>query len=56
MLDALFGYSWIALFDVRTRKILARIDGPIYVTAFLSPSGKIIAVRKGDKVKLYRVD
>jgi hypothetical protein len=55
-LDAIFGYSRIALFDVASRHIVARIDGPAYTTAVLSPSGKLIAVTHSNKVHLYRVD
>jgi hypothetical protein len=55
-LDGLFGYSRIALFDVSSRQILARIDGPAYTSAILSPSGKLIAVEHEDRIRLYRVD
>lgn len=54
--DALFGYSRIALFEVASRQILARIDGPAYTSASLSPSGKLIAVEHEGKIRLYRVD
>jgi hypothetical protein len=52
--DAIFGYSRIALFDVASRRIIARIDGPAYIYAVLSPAGKIIAVNHGSSVRLYR--
>ena len=55
-LDGLFGYSRIALFDVASRQILARIDGPAYTSAILSPSGKLIAVEHEERIHLYRVD
>jgi hypothetical protein len=57
--DSIFGYSRIALFDVTSRRILARIDGPAYTWAALSPNGKQIAsIHKGTtiSVKLYRVE
>lgn len=54
-LDALFGYSRIALFDVATRSIIARIDGPSGTSATLSPSGSLIATWNGDKIRLYRI-
>jgi hypothetical protein len=54
--DAFFGYSRIALFDVASRRILVRIDGAAYSSAVLSPSGKLIAVTHGNKVRLFRVD
>jgi len=55
-LDALFGYSRIALFDVASRQIVARIDGPAYTSAVLSPSGKLIAVEHMSKIRLYRAN
>lgn len=55
-LDAIFGYSRIALFDVASRRILTRIDGAAYTFAASSPSGKLIAVTHDKKVRLYRVD
>jgi hypothetical protein len=55
-LDAIFGFSRIALFDVTSRRILARINGPAYTSAALSPSGKSFAVTHDRKVRLYRVD
>lgn len=55
-LDNLFGYSRIALFDVASQSILAHINGPAYTWAALSPSGKLIAVLHGDRIRLYRVD
>jgi hypothetical protein len=54
-LDSIFGYSRIALFDVSSRHILARIDGPAYTSAALSPNGQLISVLHGKKVHLYRV-
>jgi hypothetical protein len=53
--DALFGYTRIALFDVKSRRILARIDGPDSASAFLSPTGQRIAVAHADKIRLYHV-
>ena len=59
-LDGIFGYSRIALFDVTSKQILARIDGPAYTSAALSPDGRKIAVIHRERVKirlsLYRVD
>ncbi len=54
-LDALFGYSRIALFDVASRSIIARIDGPSGTWATLSPSGRLIATWGGSKIRLYRI-
>jgi hypothetical protein len=55
-LDALFAYSRIALFDVASRQILARIEGPAYTSAVLSPSGKLIAVEHMSKIRFYRAN
>lgn len=55
-LDAIFGYSRIALFDVASRRILALINGRAYTWAALSPKGNLIAVLHGDKVNFYRVN
>jgi hypothetical protein len=55
-LDGIFGYSRIALFDVPSRRILARIDGRAYTWAALSPVGNLIAVLHGDRVNFYRVN
>jgi len=59
-LDAIFGYSRIALFDVTSKQILAHIDGPAFTFAALSPDGRNIAVIHSERVKirlmLYRVD
>ncbi len=55
-LDGVFGYSRIALFDVESRHILARIDGPAYTSAALSPLGKQISVLHGSKIHLYHVN
>jgi hypothetical protein len=57
LLDSIFGYSRIELFDVNSHRSLTRIDGPADTSASLSPSGKIIAVVTHDgKLRLYRVD
>lgn len=59
-LDSIFGYSRIALFDVTSKQILTRIDGPAYTSATLSPDGRQIAVIHRERVKirlrLYRVE
>ena len=55
-LDFIFGYSRIALFDVPSRRLIARVDGRAYTWAALSPEGNLIAVLHGDKVNFYRVD
>lgn len=55
-LDGILGYSRIALFDVSSRRTLARIDGRAYTWAALSPDGNLIAVLHGDKVNFYRVN
>ena len=60
-LDAIFGYSRIALFDVTRRQLLVRIDGPAYTSAALSPNGRRIAtIHRGSQakveVKLYSAD
>lgn len=59
-LDAIFGYSRIALFDVTSKQMLARIDGPAYTSAALSPDGRQIAVIHRERVRirlrLFRVD
>lgn len=54
-LDALFGYSRIAVFDTASRRILARINGRAYTWAALSPEGKQVAVLHDGKVSFYRV-
>ncbi len=51
-LDAIFGYSRIALFDVDSKQIVARIDGPAYTSATLSPDGRQIAVIHRERVKI----
>jgi len=57
LLDSIFGYSRVELFDVNSRRALMRIDGPTDTDAALSPSGKIIAVvTSGGMLRLYRVD
>jgi len=56
MFDAIFGFSRVVLFDVSTKTVIKRIDGPAYVSAALSPSGKRVAILKGGKVRLYEVD
>jgi hypothetical protein len=56
MFDAIFGFSRVVLFDVSTRSVIKRIDGPAYVSASLSPSGKRVAILKGGKVRLYEAD
>jgi hypothetical protein len=55
-LDAIFGFSRIAVFDVESREMLLRIDGPAYTTALMSPSGKTVAVAHGNTIRLYRVN
>jgi hypothetical protein len=55
-LDFIFGYSRIALFDVPSRRILARIDGRAYTWAALSPDGNLVAVLHGEKINFYRVN
>jgi hypothetical protein len=58
-LDSIFGYSRIALFDVTSKRMLFRLDGPAYTSATLSPEGRLIAtIHRGRKieVRLYRVD
>ncbi len=55
MFDSIFGFSRIVVFDVPSGRIVSRIDGPAYTSAALSPSGKLIAVLRGSKVRLYRV-
>ena len=59
-LDAIFGYSRIALFDVTSKQMLTRIDGPAFTFAALSPDGRKIAVIHNERVKirlrLFRVD
>jgi hypothetical protein len=54
-LDGIFGYSRIAIFDVASRRILARINGRAYTWAALSPEGNLVAVLHDDKVSFYRV-
>jgi hypothetical protein len=54
-LDSIFGFSRIAVFDVETRHMLLRIDGPAYTTALMSPSGKTVAVAHGNTIRLYKV-
>jgi hypothetical protein len=59
-LDAIFGYSRIALFDVTSKQKLTSINGPVDATAALSPGGGRIAVIHRGRVKiwlnLYEVD
>jgi hypothetical protein len=54
-LDALFGFSRIALFDVPSRKIIAQINGRPGTKVALSPSGQIFAVQHKDQIRFYRV-
>ena len=56
MFDAIFGFSRVILFDVSSRSPIQRIDGPAYISAALSPSGKRVAILKGGKVRLYQVN
>jgi hypothetical protein len=55
MFDSIFGFSRVVVFDVPSGRIISRIDGPEYTSASLSPSGKLIAVLRGSKVRLYAV-
>jgi hypothetical protein len=55
-LDSLFGYSRIVLFDVTSRKMLVQIKGRSGASAAMSPSGKVIAVLRRGKIRLYRVE
>jgi hypothetical protein len=55
MFDSIFGFSRVVVFDVPSGRIISRIDGPAYTSASLSPSGKLIAVLRGNKVRLYQV-
>ena len=54
-LDNLFGYSRIALFDVATRRIILHVSGRAYTSAALSPSGQLVAIAHGNKVRMYRI-
>jgi hypothetical protein len=53
MLDNIFGFSRSVLFDVTTKSIIGRFDGSAFISAALSPSGRKIAILKGQKVRLY---
>jgi hypothetical protein len=53
MFDSIFGFSRIVIFDVPSGRIISRIDGPEYTSAALSPSGKLIAILRGSKLRLY---
>lgn len=55
MFDSIFGFSRVVVFDVPAGRIISRIDGPEFTSATLSPSGKLVAVLKGSKVRLYQV-
>jgi hypothetical protein len=56
-LDAIFGYSRIALFDVASKRILLRIDGPAFTSATVSPDGrKIATIHRGRKITLRLYD
>lgn len=54
--DAIFGFSRVVIFDVSTRTLIKRIDGPSFISAAISPSGKKVAILKGGKVRLYEVN
>jgi hypothetical protein len=53
MFDNIFGFSRTLLFDVTTKAIIRRIDATAFISAALSPSGRKIAILKGEKVRLY---
>jgi hypothetical protein len=54
-LDSIFGYAKIAVFDVSTRRLLARFSGRANTTAALSNSGKVVAIAHKKELRLYRV-
>jgi hypothetical protein len=56
MLDGDFGYSRVALFDIDTKRLIDRINGPAYTYAALSPDGKLIALEHLGTIKLYRAN
>jgi hypothetical protein len=56
MLDSIFGFSRVVLFDAPSGHQVMRIDGPAFTSAALSPSGKRVATLRGSKVRLYEVD
>lgn len=55
-LDSLFAYTRVALFDVATRKLLARFSGGAKTAAALSRSGKLVAIAHKKEVRLYEVN
>lgn len=56
MLDAIFGFSRVVLFDVPSGHQVMRINGPAFTSAALSPSAKRVATLRDSKVRLYEVD
>lgn len=52
-LDSLFQYWRTAVFDVSSKKLLARFSGGGQKA--LSPSGGVVAVEDKDEVRLYRI-
>jgi hypothetical protein len=53
MFDNIFGFSHTVLFDVTTYSIIGRVDGSAFIVSALSPSGRKIAILKGERVRLY---
>ena len=53
MFDNVFGFSHTVLFDVTTNSIIGRVDGSAFIESALSPSGRKIAILKGEKIRLY---
>jgi hypothetical protein len=53
MFDNIFGFSHTVLFDVTTNRIIGRVDGSASIESALSPSGRKIAILKGEKTRLY---
>ncbi len=56
MFDAIFGFTRVVLFEAPSGCIIQRFDGPAYISAALSPSGKKVAILRSGRVLLYEVD
>ncbi len=53
MFDNIFGFSHTVLFDVTTNSVIGKIDGSAFIESALSPSGRRVAILKGEKIRLY---
>ncbi len=54
-LDAIFGYTRFAVFDVASRRILWRANEAAFSLAAFSPSGRTVAILHREQLSFYRV-